>query len=193
MITAQQAITNWENFYDTKTGLSQNALLQMINILNQELYSELYSINPRDYIAETTISYIEDTKEYALPSDFESMTLVGCGVYIYDNNEYQEEVLAYSKGSNIYIDDVLVGGTVLKLKYVPVLAQITDLTSETVIPDRYQRVLLCGLDKMIALRDDDIQKYNNSGQMYAQAVEEMKKTIQTTPSVYSLSDPTNPF
>lgn len=193
MITAQQAITNWKNFYDTETGLSPNALLQMINILNQELYAELYTVNPQEYITEETINYIEGTKEYALPSDFESITLMGCGLYIYSNNEYQDEVLVNRSGGNIRIKTPLTTGTVLKLRYIPVLPQITDLSTETVVPSRYQDVLLHGLDKMVALRDEDMQKYNNSGQLYAESVERMKESTQSIPPMYSLLDSDNPF
>jgi hypothetical protein len=166
----------------------------MVDLLNQELYAELYEVDPERYILETTFTFQEGVLTYSLPADFETVNMLGCGLFIYENSQIGDELIFdVDSNGDLSLKETVKGNTTLKLRYLPTRANLTALDDETVVEDRYGEVLLHGLDKMIALRDQDIQRSNNSGQIYSMKVNKMQKRIMNTPSVHSMPDPTNPF
>jgi len=189
MITAQQAVTYWESYFDTNTGLSGNALLIMLDSLNKEIDDKLRGVNTSKRIVSTTISVSEGTLTYTLPADYETTAYVGCGLY--DGSDIEHFYQVNSSGQ-LTLDEKLPQGT-YTFRYLSQLPTLTSLSDETVVPERYKKVLIYGLDREIAVRDDDTLKEGNADQRYQRELGRMLSNIRDISPVYSLSDPTNPF
>lgn len=170
---------------DTLPDVSDDTFLDWLNIINQETYITLSNLDPETYITEQTITVISGTATYALPSTFDNIKILGCGLFETDDGTITDTQLEYTNrgsteegfyidGGNLVITPTPTASDSLILRYIPELSDIASVgTSATVIKTKYRRFLTIALKLAYEYWDGNTQGEFYEDARFARAMEDL--------------------
>ena len=156
----------WEEYEDA--DLPSDAIVYLyLNEIDQTIYEKIRKVYPEKFISEETLQILTGTNTYALPSDFDNINNVRCGVYGVDDNgevvkEYQETEFG-SLDTGFYFDGQNIVFTTkepndnytTKLRYLPVRALYDADTDELILPERYNKFYCDWFSYLYNIRNED--------------------------------------
>jgi hypothetical protein len=141
--------------------------LQWCNYLNRFAYRELASTQPEQYLKSYIYSLSAPQVTYGLPSDFQDINPQGTGFYLIDQDGKDTDVRLPITGfgstqKGFYMNSSAVSFTPIpndtvqyRLRYVPLLSELTSETDQMLIPKRFSMFIMDYLDSVYALWDED--------------------------------------
>jgi len=141
--------------------------MQWCNYINRHAYRELTNVQPEQYIRTQTYTWTSGTSTYALPSDFDNVSPQGTGMYEIDNNgQDTDRRLALtnfgSTSSGWYMNKQAFTVTPIpsesknyRLRYIPMLTDLTLETEQMVIPRAYSWHIMNVLNAYYDVWDTD--------------------------------------
>ena len=170
----------WAAYEDA--DLPSDALTYLfLNEIDQTIYEKIRKVYPEKFISEDTISIVSGTDTYALPSDFDNINNVRCGIYEINANgevdkEYSEtefgssQVGFYFDGSNlVFTPKEPDTDNTIKLRYLPTRTLYTLDTEELILSDRYKKFYLDWFSYLFNIRNEDYDKANVNRDFAAEA------------------------
>jgi hypothetical protein len=186
------------------SDVDTNQRLRIANMLNQEIYELNKSIKPDDTVGVYDFATTPGTSRYSLPTDFEDMKALGCGLFeLTDTGEINNELQLSYAGAN---EGYYLGGEIVALVYTPslylvqtptssqqyrlrynkTLTELTSLADETILDKRFLQLARDFVLKEYAIFDEDPSKEQVADQRYALSKAEYIRNARQTPGVYAI-------
>jgi hypothetical protein len=136
------------------SDVETSTIYYWFNYLNRAFYDLLKNYNPTQILENETYS-VTNSLTTALPADFETLGVYGCGLWLLDSNsrpsieltlnDVTDSAMGYRiEGSNLVISGVT--GSV-KMYYIPALEDVSEAETATVIPAIYSKFCVDFLKK----------------------------------------------
>ncbi len=206
-ITVAEARTE---FYKRKKDISDidligGTFMQWCNYVNRFLYRELTNIQPEQYINTATYTLIAGAPNYAVPSDFQDINPQGTGLY--EINEAgvdtdrrlpltgfgSTKTGFYLNSFSITFTPVPTTARSFRLRYIPLLPELTLETENMVIPRQYSYLLMDLLDSCYNLWDEVPQDELWNDERIQRTLAELVENIAPAGQVCGLPDFTRSY
>jgi len=180
--------------------LINGTFLKWCNYINRYAYRELINIQPEQYINTTTYTWVPGVNAYALPSDFQDISPQGTGLYeINDAGVETDKRLPLtgfgSTKTGFYINSFSLTATPIpttaksfKLRYIPLLPELTLETENMVIPRQFSYLLMDLLDSCYTLWDEVPQDELWNDERITRTMAELVENIAPAGQVCGLPD-----
>lgn len=174
--------------------------LQWCNYINRFAYRELTSVMPEQYISTQSYSTVAGTASYALPTTFQDINPQGTGLYEVnaagDDTDYRlattnfGSVLtgSYMTSTSIVFTPMPTGVATSKLRFIPLLADLTLETSSLIIPQRFSMHIMDALDACYNIWDEDQGAEVFNDERFIRTMEEMISHIKPDAQAVILPD-----
>lgn len=172
------------------SDVTDDQKLLWLNYMNQFFYRAVSSQDPSRWVTTTNFTASGSPSTHALPITFESMTGSGQGVFRIDGNgnaygeplgqvDYGNTGAGYRiEGDNLILQNL--SGSTVKMRYLPLLDELTDLNDETLIPFRFKFWAASAIKQMyFADNEDQAGEYSESAKV-SQALNEVYKFFPRT-------------
>lgn len=178
--------------------VSNDALYDWATDLNQFLYREMFSADPDRFISSNSYTVSSSPSTQALPAGFRDVSEFGTGFFIQnsDGSASNRKLVITGYGSSdegYYISgtNVVFTGlntsTVVVLRYIPVLADITTLAGTFIVPDENKDLVTEGMTLAYYKWCEDPRE-QESDQRFARLLDEFIRRLPKKPRVYGLTD-----
>lgn len=201
-ITLQTAFDRVELRLGDINNITLPAKLIMGTDLNQFLFRQLFAIDPERLIISVTYSIPASSSTpytVALPVGFRDVEEYGTGFFVQNtdgsNTTRQLGITGfgsilpgyYIDGTNVVFTGISLATTVI-LRYIPVLADMTLLSSTFCVPDEFKDLVTEGLVTAYYKFQEDTREAD-SDQRFARLLEQFLTSVKKGPNVYGLPDP----
>lgn len=169
-------------------------LIRWADDLNQRLYRSCYMVDPARYITSQSYTVSTSPSTQALPA-FESAKEFDCGFYELDANGNKVGGLvpvgygSLHKGYNVIGDNVTFTGfnseTTVIFRYIPTLAALTTTSSNFIVPDRYQELVVWGMIALYYAAFKDPER-GNADSEFNRLLGEFERGLSRFSQVYTL-------
>jgi hypothetical protein len=178
------------------------------NYINNFCYRYLSGIDPERFISTQAYSSITSGTQ-ALPADFKTMEMDGCGLFVVDTNgnDTDNELLPVGFGSSskgFYLNAAgeiefvkVATSTDFKLRYLPKTTEITSVnqyftidgtsSGKTVVPEEYMLFLVNFVSVIYDQWDEDLDLESIDDFRFVRTLDEISQNYRRTPTVYDLS------
>ncbi len=184
-ISAQDAFDELDRRLKDLSDVPQPTYLDWCNAVNLWLYRRLSSIDPERYLAEQSYSVVPSDNSYDLPSDFQTVGVVGAGLFyvnssgqITDNKLRETSVGSGQVGYKISGSDVIITpmpqkSETLIMRYIPKIAVINAMTDNFVLDDEYLDQLVDALVVQYYIWDEDTGAEALADQRYVRSLNDI--------------------
>ena len=137
--------------------VSTTQQLRLASIVNREIREALLDVDPEQLISTSTISVVANTASYTLPTDFQSLEAIGCGMYLVDTNGKDTDTkLAitsfgsekkgfYLNATSIVMTPIPASSETYKFRYIATISDFAVDTENFVVGDRFRECVRTGL------------------------------------------------
>lgn len=187
------------------SDINTSQRLRIANMLNLEIYETNKSVIPDYNVTEYDFSTTVGVSRYTLPTDFEDVKELGFGLFELNSDgtlgNMLQELPADSTDNGYYLGGEIVGLVYTpslyftqtptstqnyRLRYIPVLTELTSLADETILDKRFLQLARDFVLKEYAIFDEDPAKEQVADQRYRLSQAEYIKNARKTPGVYSV-------
>ncbi len=199
-ITITQAKASLGRVLKDISDVSNDDIIEWSNFANRQFYNFINGIDPERFVNQVntfTVSSIPQTS--ALPSDFMNVQPLGCGFFEIDSNgDDTERVLPrtgfgsrqigfYIKGTNVVFTGIN-DGTQFRLRYIPLLTTLTDLSDSLILDEIYLQAFRNDLETMYQHWDAESGLESLADFRFVRTLEELGDNIKREASAYSIPD-----
>jgi len=204
-ITITEAFTSLEDVRRDLSDVTDAQKIRAANYINQMFYDEWIGIDPYHFVSEDTVNVVAGTTDYSLPADFQTINSFDCGIYeIGDDNKDTRNKLAttafgspldgyYIQGANIVVTPEPVKAQNYKLRYIPALADMTDLADEFIVEDRHKELLRDALMVWYDVNDEDYAREGADDPRLARTMSRFANGIAKNAQIASLPNYNNSY
>ena len=174
--------------------------MQWCNYVNRYAYKLLTNVMPETYISTQTYSFVSGTSEYALPSAFQDVIPQGTGLYRVDTQGKDTTMRlpltgfgSSKSGYYITLDDIVLTpepttSSTYKLRFIPLLTELSAETSEFIIPKRFSQYVMNALDQCYNIWDEDPNAEVFNDERFVNTMNELVALMNPVGQAYGLPD-----
>lgn len=179
---------------NTFPDISDDLFLYWINAINRFLYPKLYDNDPNVYIDDDTLITTSDgVGEYTIPTDIETLRILGTGLFEIDDNGTEKDKTLITtrpnstvKGWDIFNNKLIITPTpnsvkTYRFKYIPLIGTLIDDGSSTIIPEIYADMFFNALDRYFEQFDENEFRESIADQRFLRDLDNMISSIRITP------------
>lgn len=204
MLTGTQIKTEFDLYKRDTSDVPNATFLSWINIMNHQIRNFLLGIQPSKFIASQTYTVSSNPQTSSQPSDLDSINYVGCGFFEIDSDGKDSKCELTPTGHGrrdrgYYIENgniVFTGieeAKQFKLRYIPKLSDLTALSQETVLENKYLNLARHDIDRLYEQWNRNPSMESIADFRFARVLQELGDTASIGVNVYEMPDFSNSF